>query len=570
MLILFFVFGTLVRASNCIWSNWLGRYLCFNSCTSSPCNVTCTNDGGEAWCVEDGGGWEDASNGNFCVSSPDTDPYTEWCPEGCECKHYQPKFPWSCWNGCIQSICPTEPPITVTPDPPTCADIVLNISGPSCASNFVNKITFSVSGSLSGHTFNNETDLITGVVSGGDSIDLPGILSITRDLTGNGDIAWTHSWTESNSSGDTINCTKTASKKGLVKYVNPICGNTNPLSASPLPIYNNLGFSLIHNVPINQYDYTFIGDSYSPNISCGATTPSNTNNGSRNCNVVSGGQSQPQEISWTHSWMFKNKNCSFLETSCSSTFTQVTKPNPGYIKTIDGNIYIKGIVNQPNFNLDDKLSTFVFGSESSLQDHLNPLTGKCSDVNNPTCSAHEKQFILNSGYNDANSSLSWFDTLKSKILEMDTESDDIKVNKHENLTTTGTCSGKQIFIVEGNLTINPRFTVSNRDSSCLFLVKGKTTIGNTFEGNSFSSIPYNESDLIEAFIITNDYEDQDDGDDMLVIKGGLIINVKNSFKRATGQISTPSTIIHYEGARYIKHYKDFLSLPQQLTIKEIN
>ena len=110
----------------------------------------------------------------------------------------------------------------------------------------------------------------------------------------------------------------------------------------------------------------------------------------------------------------------------------------------------------------------------------------------------------------------------------------------------------------------------NEGSSCIFLVKGRTTSNNGSDRNSFSTLPYSNTDLIEAFIITKDYQDSDDGDDLLAIKGGLIINGTNTFDRATGVLDKPSTILHYEGARYIKHYKDFLSLPQQLTIKEVN
>ena len=182
-----------------------------------------------------------------------------------------------------------------------------------------------------------------------------------------------------------------------------------------------------------------------------------------------------------------------------------------------------------------------------------------------------KGFIFKDGYNDANASSDWFGALKSKVLEIDRDDDDINVTQAENLTIpSGTCSGKNIYIVENNLTINPRFTLANEGSSCLFLVGGKTIINNGTDMNNFSTLPYNNTDLVEAFIITNDYEDSDDGDDLLVIKGGLIVNGKNTFYRATGVLDKPSTILHYEGARYIKHYKDFLSLPQQLTIKEVN
>jgi len=533
--------------------------------------VRCTNEGGEAWCVEDGNGWADANNGDYCVSWPDTDPYTEWCPEGCTCKHYQPQFAWTCFNGCIQSICTEDEP---DPPEPTCADLTLSISNPTCSETSQNQLIFSITGSFSDHNFSNNQDLISGPVNFNpdDDIILPGETSSTLNLTSAGTITWTHTWNEVYGS-TTLSCSESFSLNNVTPYATPSCG-TATLSSDPAQIYNETSFKLNHNIAVNAGSgYIYVGDTYNPagQYSCvydGETGPSI---GSRTCNIIPAYLENPVPITWTHNWNVVNSGCVYIFNTCNQTFTQTTKVNPGYIKTIDGNTYIKGQLKQPAFNSIDKLSTYVFGSSLSLSNHLNPLVGNCEDSTNPTCSSMGKGFIFKDGYNDANASSDWFGALKSKVLEIDRDDDDINVTQAENLTIpSGTCSGKNIYIVENNLTINPRFTLANEGSSCLFLVGGKTIINNGTDMNNFSTLPYNNTDLVEAFIITNDYEDSDDGDDLLVIKGGLIVNGKNTFYRATGVLDKPSTILHYEGARYIKHYKDFLSLPQQLTIKEVN
>lgn len=571
ILLLFVLSVKSMALGNCIWSKYINQWLCYNSCTSSPCKVACTTEGGENWCVEDGNGWANADNGSFCSYGATTAPYTEWCPDGCTCIHKQPNNPWVCFNGCIQAICPTDPPITVTPPPPTCADLTLTISGPSCSSaGDVNKMTFTVSGSLDGHSFNDETDSISGVVGAGNSVDLPGTLSIKRDLIADGNITWQHSWRETNSAGVSINCTESATKEKVIRYLAPTCGNANPLSANPLPIYNDVPFTLNHNVPVNFSNYVFLNDSYSPNITCGAVNPLNESSGSRSCNISAPGQTQQQNISWTHNWKYQNKTCTFLETPCNATFSTNTKVNPGYLVTVGGDAFVEKQIQQIRFNTSDDFSTYTFGSGQSLSSNLIPAINDCQSNGLTTCS---KNNYLLGEYNDANSTTNdWFTALKDKIKSKDSPGDNINIIESNGMNVdAGTCNEKSIYIVNGDLQLTPRYTVANKDSSCLFLVSGTTTITNGGNSSSTGIAPeYSGVDLIEAFIITGNYADSIDGEDLLVIKGGLIVNNRNFFNRNIKTSTMPSTIIHYEGARYIKNFGSFLTEPQELTIKELH
>jgi hypothetical protein len=103
-------------------------------------------------------------------------------------------------------------------------------------------------------------------------------------------------------------------------------------------------------------------------------------------------------------------------------------------------------------------------------------------------------------------------------------------------------------------------------------VESQTNILGGIDGRDVSNPPYTEADLdrIDAFIITNRYADSDNGNDLLVVKGGVIVqtNAQTFFRRAIGNSNTPSTILHYEGGRYIRHFGEVLSNPGSLVIRE--
>jgi hypothetical protein len=378
--------------------------------------------------------------------------------------------------------------------------------------------------------------------------------------------------------------------------VAPACESPHQmvLSAQPAIIYTDLPFTL--NSAYNLAPaaaYQFVSDVYSPSLNCSAASPAGSTNLSRNCNFIPPVPQSPINYTWTHNWRTINQTCTNITRSCQEVYNFTAVPNPGYIVTRDGTNFVKGIVNQPRFNVNDDFNSSVFGSLSaSLGNHHLINANDCQANSLVTCSSKGITNILAPSYNDANYRSDWLATYKQQLQEnvptnlVQTLSGNITYSQIDPtkklILITGSltipagtmCTGSKLVVIEGgSLNINPRF-INNGDSACMFLVGGTTNILNGADNRSVTSSTnprYAESDLdrIDALIITTAYTDSDDGDDLLVIKGGVLVqSAANTFRRSIGNSNTPSTIFQYEGARYIKHFKDILGSQGSVTIRE--
>jgi hypothetical protein len=112
-------------------------------------------------------------------------------------------------------------------------------------------------------------------------------------------------------------------------------------------------------------------------------------------------------------------------------------------------------------------------------------------------------------------------------------------------------------LVTGNLEINKNLNRSGPSAGCFFIVEESTIIDSSVtEVNAF---------IITKKITTNDGVGLTN---TLLIRGGVIITKKNEFLRTIDNSLIPSEKIEYEGARYIKLFRDVLSDPIMLNIKD--
>jgi hypothetical protein len=156
------------------------------------------------------------------------------------------------------------------------------------------------------------------------------------------------------------------------------------------------------------------------------------------------------------------------------------------------------------------------------------------------------------------------------------------------VTAYSNCVDKVVFLIEGNLVITPdlKITGANREAACMFIVQGKTTIRDDNDEDSGindddgDGIPDPDTDIVRAFIVTNQFETElNNQDDSLEILGGLIINSTNTggsiFNRNVNNNasriiypSKPSELFVYEGARYIDNLRHILFSPLTASIVE--
>jgi hypothetical protein len=148
-----------------------------------------------------------------------------------------------------------------------------------------------------------------------------------------------------------------------------------------------------------------------------------------------------------------------------------------------------------------------------------------------------------------------------------------------------TCDTKTIFLITGNLQIEPELLISeptagaaaivnvpSNMNGCLFIVKNKTTVG---IGTNKVPPASNQAiyDQVRSFIITDKFESSVDAtNNGLQIRGGVITNQNNTFKRDIGIVlnqTAPSEIFRYDGGRYIYIFGKILTDTIDFSIKEV-
>lgn len=138
------------------------------------------------------------------------------------------------------------------------------------------------------------------------------------------------------------------------------------------------------------------------------------------------------------------------------------------------------------------------------------------------------------------------------------------------------CDRKTIFVIDGDLQIDPNLIVTNNNNGCLFVVRGKTTVT---AGNNLGSTnipPLTNYDQLNAYFITGLFETTPDSlGDGLYIWGGVVETADS----ASGQIGfnrdigvsrnefSPSEVIEYD-PRYLYIYGDLLSYSFGYNIRE--
>jgi len=280
-----------------------------------------------------------------------------------------------------------------------------------------------------------------------------------------------------------------------------------------------------------------------------------------------------QTITWTHNYQYCNNT---YQNQCSPICTTFGSFNisqyPSFLITTKGNAYVASTINMSKFPLISSPSkyfatySFSTGASSSSFFGLVPTSAYLS----------EKKYIA-FGYNDFNKFI--IENLKNLMLNNDKFSEKPFLlsqtfspgifESTKNLYNFGTndltissvssCPQPAIFLVK-NLSINANLTNRDLNSGCVFVVSGTTTIANNVAE-------------VNAFIITNDFiTAPGTNTNKLFIKGGLIVTNTNSFDRNINygliQSTIPSEEIEYEGARYIKIFKETLQEPINISIKE--
>ncbi len=488
---------------------------------------------------------------------------------------------------------------TATPTPPLC-----NYSFSMSYNEACNIASFRVSELPETHR--NSSNEITGPVNcnnwNGNSKDC--------EVTGSASITWTHKWQDCKEINGNTYCSATCSK--------PETFNTNQIVISCSEVSSVTPHSLTwgeeNGVNINYSDRSnsmvrASSENLTINVNPGATRPlftklfSSGNISSYNFNVI--GPTYPSQINGNLSWTQESISCpNIVKNNCTGSFNLLGDPPASYLKTSGGDVYIGGNLHQyrfPTIGSQETFSTYSYGSASPFTNEKSILFDKNSIVyscfsaalNNaprsPFCSS--KDYLITVPYEDTNSpslyrgASSWFDYVYLKteflpefsIADSTTFTSNYQDNKiifiDGNFTVplNSQCRTKNIFLINGDLILNPDFLLANSEAACLFVVKGSTTIPN------YPSVrPAQTPDTIQAFVITGGFasESRLTGDNVLKIRGGLITEQANSLKRNINNqnglvLNNASEIIEYEGARYIKAFKNVLSAPTELSIREV-
>ncbi len=397
-------------------------------------------------------------------------------------------------------------------------------------------------------------------------------------------VTWTHTWFINGNPANVCSFTRTLNSD---QYSIPSCvdelgqtGLGNPINLVPTITV------IVNDTTSNGTGYVF--DSDNPNLSgdsvltCikSAVIPAGaglTAVGYYNCEGKTAGTTG----AWTHNYYRTIPSCPAIKTFCAKPFTPgVLVSNPsGYMITRMGDVYTKGNVEQLKFQTTASFSTKTFSSSTTSHS----LPTDCS-VGSGVCSSSNYLLL---GYSDKNTEINptWQAILKSTLEQDETIASTIKkfnsagpytydaalaqnfgvlIYDGDLTVSAGSkCQKKNIIIVDGNLNIEPSFTLLDNNAACLFIVRDRVNIGAGLVS------PIN-MDTINAFIIASNITTTKDNKEALTLKGGLILTAttgQNIFARNV-EGNLPSEIIEYEGARYINAFRDILKSPSTVSIKD--
>ena len=368
-----------------------------------------------------------------------------------------------------------------------------------------------------------------------------------------------------------------------------VLNNSHPVE----PIYQGDNVVLQYNpTPDPLSTYKIISNNVSPNPFTPSCTPSKLSDTQTLCKIP---DDYPvlttQPIIWTNKYQYCNNTYStYCSPVCQESTTFNANQTAGYLKTSLGSVYVRGKdygLLMPNFPTNFQFAKYVLATNLPNFSTYKPLSSYLSTYN-----------YLSKSYNNTNSNPTT--VLKNKIIDDSKFSkkvlpagnhtfDDLNLNADNNnlyiisnstddatltIDNSAFCK-KSAIIITNNLIINKNFElpanpVENAKSGCVFVVVRRTdgTQGQTTIGPDVTKV--------DAFIITDKYTSQN-GINLngYVIKGGLTITntdpSNSNFLRTIysgGDTSKPSEEIIYEGARYVKLFKDLFPQATTLSIRE--
>lgn len=301
-----------------------------------------------------------------------------------------------------------------------------------------------------------------------------------------------------------------------------------------------------------------------------------------------------------------------VNASITPTVTATPTPTPvafyPWVASVGGNVYSKSFeqtslnkINQANGN---KIA-YSYKDVSEIADFNNlpaflsqDLFIQNSNSGIPARSSRNS-FQLNS-YTDNNaqysSSLTWYEYFEQYLLNIaddlvkiqNANTSAIKVSDIVQIPATASpddvllfvlghtnfdirvCDRKAIFLIEGDLVLNPNLVVSGVENGCTFIVSGTTTITEGGDAGSSDSPIKTVYDQTHGYFITNNFVTQPDSRrDGLQIVGGVVTN-STSFNRTLNSQRneySPAEIITYD-PRYLYIYGDLFKYSYGYNIRE--
>jgi hypothetical protein len=366
--------------------------------------------------------------------------------------------------------------------------------------------------------------------------------------------------------------------------------NPNPsVRGGNLTLQSWINTSLLNNAN----GYYNIGFEQAPLMQSGVISPNCSNSASCQNTTVIGAAGY---YNWYAKYHYTNKNSSFTRV-CQKTGTfQVIDP-PGFLITQGGDTYLKSGFIMPTYIkyinsantaaaqykcISEYLFSYAIVTPSSL--------GRCS------INRYEKTTTATgSPYIDQNDKYINYENLKNSTLEKAKNSTDVKIinlssgnlplspfksTERSVVTVSGNatinqnslCDTRTIFFINGDLTIQPPFTINKyaattagagKDRACLFIINGDLIIQNGTDA---------QFDIIHGFFILTKDDSLDkskiisaqDNFNKIKIIGGIVMKStstisdlhRKSLNLASPLYFPPAEIIIYEGARYISIFGD--------------
>jgi len=266
----------------------------------------------------------------------------------------------------------------------------------------------------------------------------------------------------------------------------------------------------------------------------------------------------------------------------SSTFNQTTLSSNNIINSFFDNVNFASFIGRERFlstNLYLQPVGFALPSrnsekESQLNDYADANSEYKTDV---SWFEYFDQYLKNSTPTITKSNITVSNITNNRMSEIlpSGNLNEVVVYLSGDLTIdVNICDTKSIFLVSGNLSIQPNLVNEGFENGCMFIVQGTTTI---LPGDGLGSADPDKTvyDQVHGYFVTGLFSTvADPSGDGLYIKGGVVETDKTagnmSLNRNLGNIRSqysPSEIIEYD-PRYLYIYGDLMSYVFGYNIRE--